>query len=162
VKDCLSVHPVVIEARQITPDFRKQFSKKQTAHLDDIVTLAPWLMMADFDNAVIDFQDWRGNDCISWQSGDWYSGEWSGGVWVDGTWHNGIFEDGLWFDGEWLNGIWQDGIWKDGVWYNGTFEDGVWHNGLWKNGDWSEDAIWKRGIWEGGDIDGEYSESPPE
>jgi len=107
------------EGKKSMGEFSSQFSFKQGvfSSLEDIVSVAPWLLDADFDNAVIEVS--RGK--IIWWSGYWY----------DGIWENGIWEDGTWYAGLWLNGIWRNGAWLDGTWENGS----------WLNGDWEEGYI---------------------
>jgi len=71
----------------------------------------PWLVDADFENAVIDITQgypvWKGG---TWEGGLWEYGIWEGGTWKGGTWEYGIWEDGYWEGGYWEGGLWEDGL----------------------------------------------------
>jgi hypothetical protein len=93
-------------------------------NMDIIKKYYPWLLDAEFENAVIGMSK---NKIV------WYRGVWKKGIWKDGEW-----KYGTWISGVWLSGLWWDGIWKDGIWENGMWLFGIWENGKWLNGIWED------------------------
>jgi hypothetical protein len=143
---------------------------------DVIVSKYPWLLFADFEDAVIGYDisrikiSWRGGTWKRgrWVNGTWENGVWKNGTWVEGYWLNGTWENGTWLTGDWVNGTWQNGIWRGGYWQSGEWQNGEWKNGEWKNGTWKDgtwktgvhwngswyEGVWEAGSWRGGDWEG--------
>jgi hypothetical protein len=63
----------------------------------------PWLIEADFSDAVLGFY----NEKLVW-----YNGIWHDGTWKDGTWEKGTWKSGTWHNGDWGGGIWKKGNWE--------------------------------------------------
>jgi len=132
--------------------FCSQFSDEQESPIEEIINVAPWLLLSDvkFNGAVISIND----------DDDSYNLVWESGTWCSGTWWFGEWRNGIWLDGIWMGGIWLDGRWFDGIWDTGIWSGGVWESGLWKNGDWYG-GVWNAGSWEKGMINNDFSNVHP-
>ena len=104
----------------------------------------PWLLEADFENAIIGLDK---KNRLVWYDGIWNNGAFEEGVWQDGTWKDGDFgiQDSMSY-GEnvpiWMKGTWEKGNFYAGYWKSGTWKDGNWYDGQWERGKWKRGKIW--------------------